>query len=151
MNKTTRSLWRRLNRTGGTTSHPAPYKSSIIRQFFKQKHYFPMKLSFFKEATLSSLSHASKAETGWIKAICLTRGLLVRELAEMAHVSFHQVYQSKRFESQNIFRSQYFQKVAEALEGRFEYVLILDKQPFPRSRSLVPLVLFSDHSKPTDG
>ena len=63
----------------------------------------------------------------------------------MAHVSYHQVYRSEKFESQNIFSSRYFQKIAEALGGRFEYVLIPDKQLLPRNHSLVPLPSFPDH------
>jgi hypothetical protein len=50
-----------------------------------------------------------------------------------------------------MFDSRYFQKIAEALGERFEYVLILDKQPLPRNRSLVPLSSFPNHPKSTDG
>ncbi len=91
-----------------------------------------------------------KPATGWIKAIRLARGLSLHKLAIMAHILDHQVYRSEKFESQNVFSSCYFQKIAEALGGRFEYVLIPDKQPLPRSRSLVPLPAFPNHPKSID-
>jgi transcriptional regulator with XRE-family HTH domain len=98
------------------------------------------------QQTYQVSSFPLKPAEGWIKSIRLARGLSVRELAAMAHVSCRQAYRSERFESQNIFSSQYFQKIAEALGGRFEYVLIPDKQPLPRNRSLVLLSSLPDHN-----
>lgn len=88
-----------------------------------------------------------KPATGWIRAIRLARGLSLRELAIMTQIPYHEVYRSEKLERQNMFDSRYFQKIAEALGGRFEYVLIPEKQPLPRSRSLVPLPSFPDHPK----
>lgn len=65
----------------------------------------------------------------------------------MAQISYHEVYRSEKLDRQNMFNYGYFQKIAEVLGGRFEYVLIPDKEPLPCSRSLVPLSLFSDHPK----
>ena len=72
-------------------------------------------------------------------------------LEKIAHVSYGQIQRSEKHERQNMFDSRYFQKIAEALGGRFEYVLIPDKQPLPRNRSLVPLSSLPDHPKSTDG
>jgi transcriptional regulator with XRE-family HTH domain len=106
---------------------------------------------FYQVSSIPPPSIPLKPTEGWIKTIRLARGLSVSELAAMANVSCRQVYQSENLESQNIFSSRYFQKIAEALEGRFEYVLIPDKQPLPRNRSLVPLSSLPDHPKPVDG
>ena len=109
-----------------------------------------MKSSFFKEATLSSFSLPLKSAEGWIKTHMFSKRVIIRKLAKIAHISYLQVYRSEKLERQNMFDSCYFQKIAEALGGRFEYVLIPDKQPLPRSRSLVPLSLFPNHPKSTN-
>jgi transcriptional regulator with XRE-family HTH domain len=111
----------------------------------------PLSYSSSKKQLYQAFPIPLKPATGWIKAIRLARGLSVSELAMMAHIPYHQAYQSEKFESQNMFESRYFQKIAEALGGRFEYVLIPDKKPLPRNRSLVPLSAFPIHPQSTDG
>jgi transcriptional regulator with XRE-family HTH domain len=80
-----------------------------------------------------------KPEGGWIQAVRKAKGLSKAQLARMANVCPSQISDCEACEGENKFFPSSLQKVVQALGGRFEYVLIPDKTPLPRERSLVVL------------
>lgn len=61
---------------------------------------------------------------GWLKSLRIALGVSKIGLARMSQISVGYIATCEKIESQNEFSGSYFQKVAHALGGRFEYVII---------------------------
>lgn len=97
----------------------------------------PNLLKEYNELSQFPSTLPAKPEGGWIQAIRKARGLSKAQLARIANMHPSQISECEAYEGKNKFFPSSLQKVAQALGGRFEYVLIPDKTPLPRDRSLV--------------